>query len=305
MEYTAEQKKEYALRKKAELASAYELTDKTAEQLFCTTRTPYELLEFLNVYSTFSSLGLNNALLIYAQYPSAKEIHPVKYWNEHSYSPKKGARAFSLIEKGEEYTRSDGSKAYRRNVVKYFDVSQTTASYRVPDYTKYDTHALIKSLLKITPVKYESYDESSAPDGWNNGDIARYFSEERKIVVEKNLPFVVFFEHYATALAMAFLDRGGDFNKKVDLYHFDAECIAFLLCKKYNIDTSEFYLSDIPEEYMNYDTKRIKDKLFEITDMCKLLNDKMYVALEDVMKEYQAQVEGYTPSKAQVNDYVR
>lgn len=305
MEYSPEEKKEYAKKKKEELTAIYELADKTAEQLFCATPTPYELINFLDVYSNFSNMGLNNALLIYAQYPNAKEIHPIKFWDEHGCKPKKGVRAFSLVEKGNEYTKSDGSKAYRRNVVKYFDVSQTTGVYRAPTFTKYDTHALIKALLKITPIKYESYDEGNSEQPWSPGEVARYYPKERKIVIEKGLPFTVFFRHYATALAMSFLDRGNDFQVNESLYQFDATCVAFLICKKYNVDISDFYLSDIPDEYMNLDTKRIKEKLFEITDLSKVIEDKMYVALEDIMKEYQAKIEGYQPPTSQRLDYVR
>lgn len=86
---------------------------------------------------------------------------------------------------------------------------------------------------------------------------------------------------------MAMLDRGGDFKTNERLYLFDAKCISYLLCKKYNIDCSTFDFDDIPDEYMNYDTARIKSKLYEISEINKNINEKMYKSIQSVLKEYQ------------------
>lgn len=285
-EFTLEEKKEYAEKKKAELNELYKLVDVTAEKLFTISDSPKELIRFLDIYSQFSYLGINNALLIYAQYPTAKEIHPISYWNESNFRAKKGQKSFSLIEKGSEYTKKDGSKAYNRNAVKYFDVSQTTAPYRIPEPTHYYSHTLIKALLSICPVKYENYNTETASEVWGDLQIAKYYPKERKILVRKGLEADVFFRHFSSALAMAMMDRGKDFSENQHLYHFDACCVSYLLCKRYNIDFSINDFDYIPDDYMNYDTERIKSKLYEINDINKVINEKMYREIQKIVDSY-------------------
>lgn len=285
-EFTPEEKKAFAEKKRDELTQTYKLADETAEKIFTRSQSPNNLRKLLNIYSSFSYMGINNALLIFAQFPRAKEIHPIAYWNEHNFRAKKGQHSFLLIEKGNEYTKKDGSKAFGRNTVRYFDISQTTAPMREQETTKYASHTLIKALLKSCPIKYENDNSNQLSDY----ELAKYLPDDRKIIVKKDLSFEQFFIHFSTALAMAMLDRGGDFKTNEQLYLFDAKCITYLMCKKYNIDCSIFDFDDIPEAYMNYDTARIKSKLYEIADINKNINEKMYQSIQSVLKEYQKAV---------------
>lgn len=287
-EFTPEEKREYFEKKKEELSAAYKLTDETAEKIFTRTDSSRDLIRFLDIYSKFSHLGINNALLIYAQYPMAKEVHPIDYWNDHNFRPKRGQKSFLLIEKGNEYVKKDGSKAYNRKTVKYFDVSQTTAPFRETETSKYYSHTLIKALLSSCSVKFENYSPTVCPEVWGDLQMAKYYSSERVIFVRKNLEPDVFFRHFSTALAMAMMDRGKDFVQNEHLYHFDACCVSYLLCKRYNIDTSINDFDYIPDEYMNYDTTRIKNKLYEISDINKVINEKMYREIQNVLKSYEA-----------------
>lgn len=288
--FTEDEKKQYAEKKKAELSSAYTLINDTIEKIFTKDENPKEVVRLLDIFSKFSKLGMTNALLIYAQYPSAKDVQKVSYWCDHNYHPKKGQKSFALIERGKEYTKADGTKAYARNIVKYFDVTQTNAPEHIEDIKTLPSHALIKALLCSCPISYKSYDETIAQDDSTKFDdnvIAKYFPKSREIIVRKNLPYEMFFVHFSTALAMSMLDRGNNFLSNERLYKFDATCITYLLCKSYNIDTSIFSFDDIPSEYMNYDTTRLKRKLYEIVDVNKSINEKMYKSLKTVTKQYQ------------------
>ncbi len=284
-------KKVYAERKKAELTAAYRLLDETCEKIFTRSENPTDIVSLLDIYSKFMNLGITNAVLIFAQKPNAKEIHDIKYWNEHGYQFKKGQHAFLLIEKGKEYKKKDGTKGYWRNTAKYFDVSQTTATYRESNKTTYSSHALIKALLLSSPVNYESYIPEKEEIPWPDFIIAKYFPDQRKIAIRTNLPSDKYFIHFSTALAMAFLDRGGDFKDNLSLYQFDAKCIAYLLSKRYNIDCSMFDFDNIPSEYMNYDTTRLKHKLYEIAEVERTIHEKIYRNLQRVLKEYQKSID--------------
>lgn len=76
---------------------------------------------------------------------------------------------------------------------------------------------MIKSLLKSCPIKYENYNENNNSEKLSDYVLAKYLPDDRKIVVKKDLPFEQFFIHFSTALAMAMLDRGGDFKTNVRL----------------------------------------------------------------------------------------
>ena len=287
-------KKAYAEKKRAELNATYKLIDETAEKIFTRSESSADVVKLLDIYNKFRSLGITNSLLIFAQKPNAKEVHNLQYWNEHGYQFKRGQKSFFLIERGKEYTKPDGKKGYWRNAVRYFDVSQTTASFREPLVDTYSSHALVKAMLKSSPVKYENYLPEGNDEDWPDFIKAKYYPNQRKIAIRKDLSAEVFLIHYSTALAMSMLDRGGDFREHLTLYQFDAKCIAYLLCKRYNIDCSLFDFDNIPSEYMNYDTTRIKQKLYEIVDVEKTIHEKMYRNLQDVLKEYQETVNDNT-----------
>lgn len=286
--FTEEEKKQYAEKKKAELSSAYTLINDTIEKIFTKDENPKEVVKLLDIFSKFPQLGMTNALLIYAQYPLAKDVQKMSFWNDHNYHPKKGQKSFALIERGKEYTKSDGTKAYARNIVKYFDVSQTNAPEHIADIRTIPSHALISALLRSCPISFKNYDETNAQE---DNVIAKYVPNSREIIVRKNLPYETFFVHFSTALAMSMLDRSNDFSSNERLYKFDATCIAYLLCKQYNIDTSIFSFDDIPSEYMSYDTTRLKKKLYEIVDVNKSISEKMYKSLKTVTKQYQDKID--------------
>ncbi|MBQ9227602.1 MAG: hypothetical protein IJ168_02120 [Eubacterium sp.] len=298
-------KKSYAEKKKAELNATYKLLDETAEKVFTRSSSSAELFKVLDVYSRFKELGVTNALLIYAQQPNATDIQPVADWSKQGFQFKRGQHGFYIIKRGKEYTKADGKKGYYRNAVKYFDVAQTTAPARERKITTYASHALVAALTMTSPVKYENYIPENNDGDWPPFIKAKYFPDQKKIAVRKGLSAAEYFIHFSTAVAMAMLDRGVDFKNNLTAYQFDAKCIAYLLSKRYNIDCSTFDFDDIPSDYMNYDTTRIKKKFYEITEIEKVIHEKMYKNLEAVLKNYQKTVDDTTKSIGVYQDTVR
>ena len=288
-------KKSYAEKKKAELNATYKLLDETAEKVFTRSSSSAELFKVLDVYSRFKELGVTNALLIYAQQPNATDIQPVADWSKQGFQFKRGQHGFYIIKRGKEYT----------NAVKYFDVAQTTAPARERKITTYASHALVAALTMTSPVKYENYIPENNDGDWPPFIKAKYFPDQKKIAVRKGLSAAEYFIHFSTAVAMAMLDRGVDFKNNLTAYQFDAKCIAYLLSKRYNIDCSTFDFDDIPSDYMNYDTTRIKKKFYEITEIEKVIHEKMYKNLEAVLKNYQKTVDDTTKSIGVYQDTVR
>lgn len=111
-EFTPEEKKAFAEKKRNELKETYKLADETAEKIFTRSQSPADLVKLLDIYSSFSFMGINNALLIFAQYPNAKEIHPAAYWNEHNFRAKKGQHSFLLIERATNIQEKTEKKEY-------------------------------------------------------------------------------------------------------------------------------------------------------------------------------------------------
>ena len=300
-----DEKQSYADKKKAELNATYKLLDETAEKVFTRSNSSAELFKVLDVYSRFKELGITNALLIYVQQPNATDIQPVADWSKQGFQFKRGQHGFYIIKRGKEYTKSDGKKGYYRNAVKCFDVAQTTAPARERTVTNYASHALIAALTMTSPVKYDNYLPENTDSDWPPFIKAKYFPDQKKIAVRKGLPAAEYFIHFSTAVAMAMLDRGGDFKSHLTSYNFDAKCIAYLLCKRYNIDCSTFDFDDIPSDYMGYDTTRIKKKLYEITEVEKVIHEKMYRNLEAVLKNYQKTVDDTSKPIGVYQDTVR
>ena len=299
------EKQSYAQKKKAELNATYKLLDETAEKVFTRSNSSAELFKVLDVYSRFKELGITNALLIFAQQPNATDIQPVADWSKQGFQFKRGQHGFYIIKRGKEYTKADGKKGYYRNAVKCFDVAQTTAPARERTVTNYASHALIAALTMTSPVKYENYIPENTDSDWPPFIKAKYFPDQKKIAVRKGLSATEYFIHFSTAVAMAMLDRGADFKSNLTAYQFDAKCIAYLLCKRYNIDCSTFDFDDIPSNYMNFDTTRIKKKLYEITEIEKIIHEKMYKNLEAVLKNYQKTVDDTSKSIGVYQETIR
>jgi len=260
-------KDEWAEMKRIEREFAFNAIDETLEDI---KSNPDDYRCFLEVMSNFERYSTGNILLITNQMPDATRLLDSKAISKTEGYVKKGERGIVLLEPGEEYTRDDGSTGVNFKTKKVFDISQTTIKDMGRAEVKYDSRLLLKALINDAPCKFEIVSQVE-------GDArARYNPKENTIYIKENMRAGDIFRALSQELAHAHLDNG-DTTRSDNAYM--AYSIAYVLCTKYGIETSDFTFNKIPERFADYDTKAMRKEMNMIrtvvnditSDMSKIL----------------------------------
>ena len=244
---------EWKARKKAEKDTVYRMIDDTAEDIV---KDPAKFAGYLDTQSRMDRYSATNALLIYRQRPDATQLKDFNDWAAEKVSIRKGEKSISILEPVE-YTKSDGTAGVSFNVKKMFDISQTNAApNRAPAYNQ-DLRAVAAAMIDTAPVAVETLDELPYP-----GMGALYDNEQQKLYVRRNIgDSAALCQCLAQELSHAQLAAHGTqpYNRR-DV-GFQAVCIGYMLCSKYGIDTRNFAINRIPENWQQKEPKEIKSEL--------------------------------------------
>ena len=212
--------------------------------------------QFLDIQSRFDRFSVGNVMLIAAQMPDAKRLGDYEYWAEQGEYVKKGSEAISILEPGNEYTREDGTTAVSMNVKKVFDVSQTKGKQTPAPTVNRDPQALVAVMIDTSPVNVEMANELPHP---NMG--AFYDNNKQTLFVKKNIgDSVALCQCVAQELGHAQLSINSDTYSRRDM-GYQAMCIGYMLCKKYGVDTKNFAIERIPDEWKQKEPKEIRAEL--------------------------------------------
>lgn len=213
---------------------------------------------YLDVQSRFDLYSVANALLIFAQRPDATRIADFDSWKEQGVYIRRKESGFYILEPGEEYKREDGSTAISYNPKKMFDVAQTTAPKKEsPIYP--DDRTRIKALMDRSPVAITIGDALPAEVH------ALYQPDTRNIVIRRGLGASDIFRALAQELAHAEIDRGhNDYSRSH--YNFQAYCAAYMLCKKFGVETASFRFGRVHERLKELEPQHIRAELTVMKD---------------------------------------
>ena len=271
-------KEEFAAMKKAERDAVYGLSDQTALEVAGDEGKFQQYLD-LQIQLRHASPELknelyseSNALLVLAQKPNATRIADFDYWKDHGCFVKKNEKGISIIERGDDYIREDGSPGRSYDIKKVFDISQVDDSkLRQEPEPQYTERLLLKSLVAHAPVRIDLVEH--VPDGYG----AEYHAETDSISVQQGMKFHQTFRSLAEATATYYLTTGPDTQAQSQ---FSAHCAAYMLCKKYGVETSGFWFSDAPIVLKGMDAKEIKGELSQISDVAADISMHMEKTLE-------------------------
>ena len=275
-------KEDYAAKKQAEREAAFELSDNAALEV---AGNGDMFRQYLDVQSTFSRYSAVNALLIMAQMPEATRLGDFGHWKGQGGYVKPGQTAISILEP-HEYTKEDGSPGTGYNVKKVFDISQVDTrkvktAAPAPTYTE---RQLLKALIHKAPVEIIGVESvpSFLPDDFG----AFYDQKDNNIIVQKGMDFSDIFRSVAQELAFADLHTGPDTQADP---HFSAYSAAYMLCKKYGVDTQGFNFSDAPAVLNDMDAQEVKGELSQIRDAADAISGRMAKQLDAVSKAAKSQ----------------
>ena len=245
----------------AAMKAVYALADQVALDV---TGSGAAFQKFLDLQTRLDRYSANNMLLIYAQKPSASKVGSVEYWNNQGCSVIKDEKEISIIEPRKNYARQDGGVGHGYEIRKVFDISQVDVSTRPPrsPESQPTERDLLKSLVAHAPVQINLVDELSG------NRTAMYDHSSDSISVCRGRAFADTFK--SLAMEIGYVKSDTDINP-----FFVSECAAYVLCKKYGVDTQGFYFSHVPEQFQSRNVQDIKAVLTQIRDVTADISECM------------------------------
>ena len=244
---------------------------------------PDKFKNFLDTQSRMDRYSAANALLIYKQKPQATQLKDFTGWGEDNVRVNKGEKSISILEPVE-YTKQDGSTGISYNVKKVFDVSQTNGrKVPVPSANR-DPQALVAIMLDTAPVEIAALDEMPYP---NMG--AYYDNEQQTLFVKRDIgDSVALCQCVAQELAHAELALHGESYSRRES-GFQAVCVGYMLCRKYGVDTKNFAIDRIPENWKSMESKDVRAELSKsrnaLNEIHSRVSDELYRQKQERSKD--------------------
>ena len=273
-------KEDFAEKKRAEKERVYNLIDATALDVMSS---PEKFKAYLDTQSRMDRYSAVNALLIYSQLPKATQLKDFDDWSKDNVKIVKGAKSISILEPVE-YAKRDGTTGISYNVKRMFDVSQTNGRKTPAPSVNRDPKEFITTMFDASPVEVQSVDELPYP---NTG--AFYNNEKQTLFVKKAVgDSVVVAQCVAQELAHAQLSINSETYSRRDM-GFQAVCIGYMICKKHGIDTQNFAIERIPDEYKNMNAKEVRAFLSKtrnaMSDIQTSISEQLYRSKQIRSKE--------------------
>lgn len=267
-------KADFAAESKANRSRCYELLEQMTEEAAASGK---GLQRYLDVQSRFDRYTPSNALLIMGQREGAQRLGNYGYWREQGVFIKRQERNnyILILEPGNEYQREDGSIGTYYNAKKLYDVSQTTMRNKIETQVSMDEKLLVRALVSRAPVAMQTMEAKDM----KGKDGAEFLPEESCIYIKKGMSGQEIFRSVSKELAHAELaDGAADYNRKAnDLL---ASGAAYLLCKKYNIDTKGMEFANGPEYFGEMELQEVRGELSKIREAASSISQRMHKYLE-------------------------
>ena len=271
---------EWREKKQAEKDAVYKLIDDTATAIV---QDGDKFRAFLDTQARLDRYSAANALLIYNQYPQATQLKDFGDWAEEKVSINKGAKSISILEPVE-YAKNDGTTGISYNVKKVFDVSQTMGKQTPAPTANRDPQKLVAVMIDTSPVEVEVVPELPHP---NMG--AFYDNNRQTLFVKKNIgDSVALCQCVAQELGHAQLSIDSDSYSRKEM-GYQAMCVGYMLCKKYGVDTKNFAIERVPEEWKNKEPKEIRAELSKtrtaMNEIHSRVSEELYKQKQERSKE--------------------
>ena len=263
-------KEEYALKKEEERNSAYAMIDEGFDTIF---QNPKNFMQYLDTQARLDRYSVANAVLIMQQLPEATQLKDYKDWSETGVTVKRGSKSIMILEP-KEYTRENGSKGITYNVKRVFDISQTSTRRRNTPAVNHDPAKVVSAMLETSQIDYEISDKIPIENA-----AAYYEPESNMLLIRENVgDSTRLFQVVAQELSIAEIAYNSDnFDRNEALY--PAKCAAYMLCKKYGIDTKGIDIADAPKEWAELDNNGIREKLTMARDSVNEIGTRLYAEL--------------------------
>ena len=258
---------EYAQKKQAEREGVYMLADIAAAEII---QSPENFRIFLNVQSQMDRYSTTNALLIYKQFPRATQLKEFSDWAAENVRVTKGEKSILILEPSE-YVKKDGSQGIGFQVKKVFDILQTNGRRKPAQHRLASPWELAEAMLQASPVSVQMVDGFSDPDRtvfYSESDQALFLKRD----VDRDIAFCQKLSRELGRASLPPLAAVGS-RKEQD---FQVECVGYLFCRKYGVDTRCFAVGEIPEGWKQMDARGLRGKLSETRSAFSELHSRTF-----------------------------
>lgn len=264
-------KEAWAAQKQQQRENLYTMADETAMSV---ATDPARFTQYLDVQAQFNRYSATNALLVLAQRSEATQLGDLDYWKQQRVFIKRDEipNAVFILAPGKEYRRDDGSVGTNMNIKRMYDAAQAERPRLQPEQ-RYNDRTLVQALVKASPVAVEGADDLDGKD-------ADFWPADEKIFVQRGMDAPAIVRAVAREACLAQL---GDIELT-----FDARAGAYLVCKKFGVDTQGIDLSDAKERFSAMDVKEVRETLSGIRSAAGNLIKGMSKELEPRKAEERA-----------------
>ena len=262
-------KEEWKKKKQEQLQNAYNMIEEATEEL---KNNSSFFKSYLDVQSRFDKYTVRNALLLTKQIPNATQLKDYNGWKEAKVNFKtRYPKRVVILEPGEAYTNKEGKKVtpiYSKEVI---DISETNLK---PNSRTYDKKLILQSLLHNAPA------DIKAVDSLEDGKMCNWDKDNNVIYVCRSEDYNLVISSVAKELANINLYENTNNYDQVQ-----AECISYMICKKYGIDMELENIDKLSLRFSNMESKDIKDELSNMKNVYEDLNNNIGQYLDEKLKD--------------------
>ena len=262
-------KEEWKKKKQEQLQNAYNMIEEATEEL---KNDSSFFKSYLDVQSRFDKYTVRNALLLTKQLPNATQLKDYNGWKEAKVNFKtRYPKRVVILEPGEAYTNKEGKKVtpiYSKEVI---DISETNLK---PNSRTYDKKLILQSLLHNAPA------DIKAVDSLEDGKMCNWDKDNNVIYVCRSEDYNLVISSVAKELANINLYENTNNYDQVQ-----AECISYMICKKYGIDTKLENIDKLSLRFSNMESKDIKDELSNMKNVFEDINNNIGQYLDEKLKD--------------------
>lgn len=261
-------KEAYKQRKKEQKEKAYQIID---DALFELKGNPDALKKYLDMQSRFDMYTPRNALLIGKQCPTATQLKTRKDWLELKATFKnKAQQIITILEPGNPYDVGD-KMITPYNAKDMIDIAETNMK---PNSKTYDKKMVLQALLHDCPV------DIKVVDSLESGKLCECNTDDKVLYVSRNDVDEKYIKAVATEMA-----KIGLYENTNELDNDKADCIGYMICKKYGIDAPIESLDRLSSKYSNMETRDIASDLTSMKEVAQDVNTRMGQYFDNKRKE--------------------
>lgn len=262
-------KEAYKLKKKEQKEKAYKIIDEALDEL---KTNPQFFKEYIDVQSRFDMYTPRNALLITKQMPEAIQLKTRNDWRDSKISFKTSKpKTMIIIEPGESYINKNGEEITPINAKEVIDISETNSK---PNIKNYDKKFILQALLHECPVNVK------AVDSLENNKVCEWNQEDKVIYVCRSDEADLIIKSVATELA-----KVGLVENNYDIDNDKADCIGYMVCKKYGIEAPINSVDNLHSKYSNMENIDVANDLTSMKEVLLDINTRMGRYLEEKRRE--------------------